>query len=46
MRKHMVDRAINFLAGNTGRFTEVLSADWACDRTDVCMNLECFTDVS
>ena len=40
MCKHMVDRAINLL------IAEALSADWACDRTEACMNLECFTDVS
>ena len=42
MRKHMVDRAINFLAANT----DVRSADWACDRTEEFINLEYFTDVS
>ena len=40
MCKHMVDRAIN-----TAPYIEFFSAAWARDRTDVCMNLECFTDV-
>ena len=40
MREHMVDRAINL------PIAEALSAVWAYDRTEACMNFECFTDVS